>query len=231
MRQQSSGEPVVDVYTKLLTLKLLPRTGWLQRGQVNAESIAEHTFGVATLALLVGDRIPGLDRGKLLAMALLHDMAEVLVGDLPSSARSYVGAAVKHEAEWQAMQDLLGPLPAEQRAAYLALWQEYHQGGSREARLVKLLDKVEMLMQALAYEQAGNLAMGEFWETLESEVNEEWSQDFPEIQAMLQCLVDKRWELTHNHRTILPPHPQKHPRHHSKRVNGHWSGEGIADAR
>lgn len=182
-------ETMLALHQRLLTLKLLPRTGWLQRGMQQVESIAEHTFGVATLALIVGDMIPDLDRGRLLAIALLHDMAEALIGDLPATASYLFGAAAKHDAERRAMIELFGDLP--QIDEYLELWDEYTLRASREARLVKQLDRLEMLLQALAYEQAGNKGMAEFWEGSE----EGWSSEFPEIRAFARRLINERDQL------------------------------------
>src|SRR5262245_79959 len=48
-------QSLLSLYSQVAALKLLPRTGWLQRGVSGAESVAEHIFGVAVLALLVGD--------------------------------------------------------------------------------------------------------------------------------------------------------------------------------
>src|SRR6478609_3578246 len=134
------------LYTQIATLKLLPRTGWLQRGVPNVESVAEHTFGVATLALL---------------------------SDLPASAKRFIGAERKHAAERSALEEMLARLP--NRAEYLVLWDEYARGCSREARLVKGIDRIEMLAQALAYERAGSRALGEFWEDIE----DGWGDEFP----------------------------------------------------
>lgn len=170
-----------ELQSRLMTLKLLPRTGWLQRGQRDPESIAEHSFAVAALALLVGDLIPGIDRGRLLAIALLHDIAEALIGDLPASARRLFGAGAKHEAERKAMAELFAGLPSADE--YLALWEEYAAGDSREARLVKALDRVEMLAQALAYERAGARSLGEFWEDRNG-----WSEEFPLVRALADQL-------------------------------------------
>lgn len=180
---------ILDLHMRLLSLKLLPRTGWLQRGLTNVESIAEHSFGVATLALLAGDQIHGVDRGRLLAIALLHDLAEALTGDLPASARRLFGAAAKQEAERRAMEELLAGLPHADE--YLELWREYAEGRSREARLVKALDRVEMLAQALAYERAGSRMMSEFWE----EIDERWCAEFPLLRALLDRLVAERSRL------------------------------------
>ena len=177
------------LYTQIATLKLLPRTGWLQRGVPNVESVAEHTFGVATLALLIGDTIDGLDRGKLLAIAMLHDLAEALLSDLPASAKRFIGAERKHAAERSALEEMLARLP--NRAEYLVLWDEYARGCSREARLVKGIDRIEMLAQALAYERAGSRALGEFWEDIE----DGWGDEFPILGQLAAQLLTQREEL------------------------------------
>lgn len=180
---------LLELQQRILSLKLLPRTGWLQRGLSNVESVAEHTFGVATMALFIGDQIPDLDRGRLLAIALLHDLAEALIGDLPASARRHIGVAVKQAAERQALIELMTGLP--QAEEYLELWTEYAQASSREARLVKALDQLEMLLQALAYERAGSRTMAEFWEDLD----DRWSSEFPLVGALARQLVDRRSQL------------------------------------
>lgn len=177
-----------DLQMRLMSLKLLPRTGWLQRGMRDVESIAEHTFAVATLAMLMGDQHPDLDRGRLLSIALLHDIAEALIGDLPASARRLFGATAKREAERRAMQELFLGLP--QADAYLALWDEYSAGSSREARLVKALDHLEMLVQALAYERAGSRALDDFWEDEGPLVNE-----FPLVRELTDKLYSERDKL------------------------------------
>ncbi|NTU79893.1 MAG: HD domain-containing protein [Chloroflexales bacterium] len=166
---------------RIQTLKLLPRTGWLQRGLQNVESIADHSFGVAALALVVGDLYPELDRGKLLAMALVHDLAEALIGDLPASASRLFGKGAKHDAERKAMLELLGDLP--QADSYLGLWEEYSQAATPEARLIKALDRLEMLAQALAYERAGARGLDEFWEERNG-----WGEEFPVVRALADTL-------------------------------------------
>lgn len=173
---------------RIQTLKLLPRTGWLQRGLQNVESIADHSFGVAALALIVGDLHPELDRGKLLATAVLHDMAEALIGDLPASASRLFGKAAKHAAERKAMLELLGGLPGAD--GYLELWEEYSQAASAEARLIKALDRLEMLAQTLAYERAGARGLGEFWEERNG-----WGEEFPLVRALADQLYAEHQAL------------------------------------
>lgn len=180
---------LATLYARLLSLKLLPRTGWLQRGVAQPESIAEHTFGVAALAMLLGGTLPYLDQGKLLSIALLHDIAETLISDLPASTQPYLPKHTKHAAERQALCDMLSDLP--NCDALVALWDEYTTRSSPEARLVKGLDRIEMLSQALAYEQAGNRALAEFWRDAE----DGWSDEFPVLRDMANTLLQQRRHL------------------------------------
>lgn len=195
---EQTAQALLTLYSQVAALKLLPRAGWLQRGVVVAESVAEHTFGVAVLALLIGDPVgtaahnledagakgdvwqPGsrVERGKLLAIALLHDLAEALLGDFPASARRLIGVEAKRAAERRAIEELFATLP--NQAEFLALWDEYVAGSSVEARLVKELDRVEMLAQALAYERAGSRALTEFWDG----ADQGWSDEFPLVRAL-----------------------------------------------
>jgi 5'-deoxynucleotidase len=186
---EQTVQALLTLYSQVAALKLLPRTGWLQRGVASAESVAEHTFGVAVLALLIGNTVAGLDRGKLLAIALLHDMAEALLSDLPASARRLIGVEGKRAAERRAVEELFGDTP--QRADYLALWDEYAAGASPEARLVKELDRVEMLAQALAYERAGSRALAEFWVGADAG----WSDEFSMVGALAAGLLERHEAL------------------------------------
>lgn len=167
--------------SRIQTLKLLPRTGWLQRGMREVESIADHSFGVASLALVVGDLHPHLDRGRVLAIAIVHDMAEALIGDLPASASRLIGKAAKSEAERRAMHELFADHPL--CGQYVALWEEYSTAASAEARLVKALDRLELLAQTLAYERVGTRNLDEFWTDCHI-----WSDEFPLVRAMAERL-------------------------------------------
>lgn len=180
---EATARRLAELYERALMLKLLPRSGWLQRGVARPESIADHAYGVALLALLVGDAVGGLDRERLLAIALLHDLGEALLTDLPASARRLIGPAAKQEAERRALAELLAGAPA--REEYEELYAEYAAGASREARLVKALDRIEMLAQALAYERAGNRALGEFWRDAAAG----W-EEFPLLGALAAHLIE-----------------------------------------
>src|SRR5689334_1471914 len=79
---------MLSTLIELQRLKRLDRTGWTLRGLPNGtESVAAHSFGVVVAAMLLADELlaqgVSVDMEKVLRMALLHDWAEVRVGDMP----------------------------------------------------------------------------------------------------------------------------------------------------
>lgn len=134
---------------EVLALKALPRAGWLRVGVAAPESVAAHSWGVAWLVLALCP--PGLDRGRALAIAVLHDLAEVRVGDI--TPHDGVPKAEKRRLEETAFADLVAPLPG--RDDLYALWREYEEASTPEGRFVKACDKLDLALQAAAYSAAG----------------------------------------------------------------------------
>ena len=153
-------------------LKRLPRTGWLLNGVVPCESVADHSFAVALLAIGLAETInedwaaEGLDRpldvGQIVTIAVVHDLAEALLTDLPKRSTELLGKEVKHAAEARAMAIILGAVASGDK--YIRLWEDYNSAATPEARLVRDTDKLEMVHQALVYERAGQHMLQEFWE-------------------------------------------------------------------
>jgi putative hydrolase of HD superfamily len=144
-------------------LKSIPRAGWVMRGVSEPESVAEHSYGVVLIALALANMSDELlDQRKVLTMAVLHDLAECLVGDMPVPAQRFFAPGAKHAAEEAAAADLILTLPG--GASLLALWREYEARASREALLVRDADRLDTLLQAYVYERrTGNRELAEFW--------------------------------------------------------------------
>ncbi|RLB75903.1 MAG: phosphohydrolase, partial [Deltaproteobacteria bacterium] len=142
----------------------VPRTGWVMRGVASAESVADHSFGVAFISLVLSELVDQpLDKAKLLTMALLHDLPESVISDLPTPAVTHFPPEAKQKAEEEILANLLSRLPhcAEQ---WYTWWQEFERGTSAEGQLVRDADRLDMLIQAYIYEQTlGNRWLGEFW--------------------------------------------------------------------
>jgi putative hydrolase of HD superfamily len=144
-------------------LKRVPRTGWVMRGVPDGESVADHSYGVAFIALLLAEMMTqAVDRAKLLTIALLHDLPESVVGDLLSPAMAHFPPGAKWSAEAAVLTQLLDGLPSAER--WRAWWQEFEDGTSLEGQLVRDADHLDMLIQAHVYERTtGNQWLAEFW--------------------------------------------------------------------
>lgn len=153
------NESLVDLLLEVQGLDRVPRAGWLLRGVADAESVAEHSFHVALLVWTLGAQVPDLDVARAVSIALLHDLAELRLGDLPLTASDYLPPGAKHAAERTAFADLAAP--AGERA--VALFAEYEAAASREARFVHACDKLQLMLKVTVYESWGTGALAEFW--------------------------------------------------------------------
>ncbi len=119
------------------------------------ESVADHSFGVAVLALFEGEK-RGYDVGTLLKLALVHDLEEAITGDFTPRDKKRATKTSLSRVRTEAIKTILGRLPGRRtQIQYLSLWRDLRTGGTREARLVKALDKLEMALQAKEYERTG----------------------------------------------------------------------------
>ncbi|KAI9573845.1 HD domain-containing protein [Boletus coccyginus] len=133
-------------------LKTQKRTGWIEHNIPNPESISDHMYRMAVLAMCTSDAT--LDVSKCVMMCVVHDLAEAQVGDI--TPREGIPKEEKRRLEEEAMHnfvhDMLHASPAALRIE--ALWNEYEQGTTAEAKFVKDLDRLEMALQAREYEKA-----------------------------------------------------------------------------
>ncbi|MCY2960003.1 MAG: HD domain-containing protein [Planctomycetota bacterium] len=158
-----SGHPLLDALLALEPLHDLPRTGWVLRGIRDPESIGDHVLSTCFLVLSLGSRVePRLDVERAVALALIHDVPEALIGDLPRTAARLLPAGAKAAAEDRAAGELLGPLSDHA----LRLWDEVKAGGTREARFVKCCDRLQLGLRLVAYHRAGHRGLSEFRETV-----------------------------------------------------------------
>ena len=137
-----------DRFLEYLALKQLPRTGWVRSNVEHPESVAAHSWGMAILALRLAPK--ELDLIKVLSMCLVHDLPEVIVGDLTPQDN----LNNKAEMERNAMKQLA--------PEWLELFEEYEVGESKEARFVKQIDKLDMGLQAMLYQNEQGLDLSEF---------------------------------------------------------------------
>lgn len=161
--------PELALVLEAEALKRTVRAGWRRIGVRQPESVADHSWRLALMAMLYAEQL-GLDAGRAVRIALVHDLGEARIGDrMPGEWTP----ARKHAREAAALRGMLKALPAKQRRAWMALWLDYERGRSPEARLVAELDKLEMVAQGLAYERrkaAASRRFDPFWGTAERSI-------------------------------------------------------------
>ena len=109
------------------------------------ESTAEHTWRLCLLALAFQDLLQPLDYERVLKLCVIHDLGETLGGDVPAVAQS--AGSDKSDRERADLLQLTKTLPLSLRTELIELWEDYESASSREARVVKALDKIETIIQ------------------------------------------------------------------------------------
>jgi putative hydrolase of HD superfamily len=140
---------ILDFLRASERLKVTLRSGYTTTGA--QESVAEHSWRLCLMALVLHGAFPGVDLARLLAICVVHDLGEAVGGDVPApeqarrlAADPASGKAAQERAD---LVSLLAPLPPATRDDLLALWDEYEAASTPEARLAKGLDKLETILQ------------------------------------------------------------------------------------
>lgn len=137
-----------DFFYLISELKKIPRKGWKEKvGIQHPESVADHSYGTAVMAMIFSDS-DRMDTEKIMKMALLHDLAESVIGDFMPGE---ISKETKRLVEDQAMEEILAKLPIDLANRYHSLWKEYVTATSPESVLLHEIDKLEMAIQAAKY--------------------------------------------------------------------------------
>ncbi len=166
----ASDEAIVQFLVHAGKLKRLPRQGWVHLSVPDPESVADHSFRMALMTLLLAHGKPNVNLERALVLAICHDLPEAIAGDatpfdetleadevdrdlLFRSRPSYSEQAdrIKREAEEAALTEMTDALPGSLRRLIVEAWEEYEESRTAEARLVRQIDKLEALLQAYEY--------------------------------------------------------------------------------
>jgi putative hydrolase of HD superfamily len=163
------------LFRSLEQLKHTRRTGWIDRGipPEQVESVADHTLMTALIAWFLAREDETLEADRVLKLAIIHDLAEALVGDRPpyephevpsahdpEAVRAFFSVrhlrtpenrAAKRQDEERAAAHLISLMPEGVREEIRSLWSEYEEQGSPEARFVKEVDRLEAFLQSRSY--------------------------------------------------------------------------------
>lgn len=204
---------VIEFFLEIEKLKFLRRR-WGVRGvsEFDSESSADHAFRL-TLMVWFFAKEQGLNVEKVIKMALIHDLCNiylgettpydnVLTGDVEKDKQILAGlpryskeekekmVGERRQKEEEAFEKLLKALPNNFRTEIKELWLDYEKARTPEGRLVRQLDRIEPLMQALDYKEKGYLEdLNVYWFQAK-----EWL-DNKELIEFLETLDDYYYKI------------------------------------
>ncbi|MBR2327473.1 MAG: HD domain-containing protein [Clostridia bacterium] len=121
-------------------LKCNTRHSWTSSGR--QESVAEHSWRLAVMAMLCADEYPNLDINKVIKMCLIHDFGEAITGDIPAFLKNQ-----NDETEEElAIEKVISLLPPNTKDEIQFLFDEMKEMLTDEAKLYKALDNIEALI-------------------------------------------------------------------------------------
>ena len=138
---------------------------------------------MALMAMVLGDR-QDLDTLKLVKMCLIHDLPEVIAGDI--TPHDGITPEEKHQREQAAMEMLTRDFSDGE--AYLNLWQEYEAQQTLEAQLARQIDKLEMALQSAEYQQQyPDKDLSEFLDSAEATITHD------DLRAMMEIVASSEF--------------------------------------
>jgi len=175
---------LVEEFFKIASnLKKIPRKGWKSKLGISLpESVADHTFSMSIIAMVLSD-LQKLDTHKVLKMSLLHDIAESVIGDFTPED---IEKSKKNKVENNAIRKILNNLPEALAKEYISIWNEYNDNTTKEAVLVHEVDKLEMAIQASTYVNEGieKEKLEPFFNSAKSQINSKYVKEL--LDKLLQ---------------------------------------------
>jgi len=184
----------VPFFHMLERLKTTKREGWRRFGIDRGESISDHMYRMSLITMFAPESLATkLNIPHCTKMALVHDMAEALVGDITP-----VDGVAKHEKNRRESttmdyftKKLLGRVNGGLTGQQIMdIWQEYEDSNTLESKFVHDVDKIELILQMVEYERVhkGKLDLGEFsWVATKIVL--------PEVQAWADEVLKEREEF------------------------------------
>ena len=150
--ENNQKSDLVSFFHVVCNLKKVRRSGWIHKANIpSPESVADHSYSTCMMSMVLSE-ILNLDTEHIMKMANLHDLAESIVGDSMPDVISH-DEKIIHESK--AMEEIISKLPDNLHQKYLDIWNEYVENKTLSSKFVHNIDKLEMAMQAKAYELDG----------------------------------------------------------------------------
>ncbi|MEM4921705.1 MAG: HD family hydrolase [Sulfolobales archaeon] len=156
-------------YGLAMRVKNIARTGWMMRGipPSDSETVGSHSFEVAFLSMIIADRLTSVgvtvDVSKVLKLALLHDLAESIIGDIVRAVKESISGS--QQLEERAIREL-------GMDNYVDIYQELLEGKSLEATLIRICDNIATMLQGIRYLNKGYASVIDIVESTKQRIEE-----------------------------------------------------------
>lgn len=162
---QSKKHDYLDFFKTVGKSKRLSRTGWVREKIKNPESAAEHSFRVGVIAMTLADKLE-VNKDKLMKMALIHDLGTSLTEDMVWIRWGIVDLKARDRKEREEIKGMVSLFnDIEGGREYIKIFEEMTLRSTKEAKIFWQIDKLEMALQALEYEQEQEKNLDEFFAT------------------------------------------------------------------
>jgi len=136
-----NAKEFLDILHTAEKLKDTPRH--CTTSQRRTESVAEHSWRVSLMAMLLKNEFPDADMDRVVRMCLIHDLGECFTGDIPT----FVKTDADRVTEDSLLESWVSAMPEEVGAELSELYAEMNAQQTVEAKIFKALDKLEALIQ------------------------------------------------------------------------------------
>ena len=149
------------------------------------ESVAEHSWRLCLMALLLRDEFPEADMDRVLKMCVIHDLGEAFTGDIPT----FLKTGQDEDEEEGVLENWFQSFPSPAKEEMLSLLLEMEEMKTREAKIYKAMDKLEALIQ----HNESDIAT---WLPLEYDLQKKYAWETVEFSAYLKELRQQVYEDT-----------------------------------
>ncbi len=171
---EEKAHKLLDFLKAIEPLKYVTRHSWCSNGR--QESVAEHSWRMASLAFLLEDEFPELDMKRVIEMCLIHDFGEI-DGDIPAFKKTEDDG----DHEFAQLKKLTQNLSSSLRSKIISLHNEFNTCETPESKLANALDKLEAVIQH-------NDADISTWDNIEYELNLTYGQNHTDYHPFLKIL-------------------------------------------
>ncbi len=191
---------IARFFFELGVMKRQKRSGWFLAGVRNPESIAEHTARAALIGMVLAE-MEGADPERVASILVVHDIAEIRIGDQHKVAARYFR---KKEAEHAAFSDQIASLPPALQKRFASYFRAFEERDTKEGIIAQDADWLEAAVTAREYDLLGYAACKEWISNVEKAVETESAKQL--IQKIKTGEPYSWWEgLKKMTYTKLPP--------------------------